>query len=194
MKKITLLSMTAVLAVASIGCSTATNTTTNTNTRTNANVTTTNTNANNTAYVVNTNNMETGTINSNTATGNYNANITRADYDRDKDRYAQEAKGLGRTIGSGVNDGWIWTKTRASLATTDDLRDSTINVDVSNNVVTLSGTVATAAQKAKAEQVAKGIEDVKSVTNNLKVAAGDSLTNQATGGNNPGANTNANRR
>ena len=192
MKKITLFSMTAVLAVASIGCTPATNTNTNTTVRTNANTVTT---ANsNTAVVVNTNNMETGTMNSNTAAGgNYNANITRADYDRDKDRYAQEAKAAGRTVGSGVNDGWLWTKTRAALATTADLRDSTINVDVSNDVVTLTGTVANKAQSDKAAAVAKGIDGVKSVTNNLKVAAGDSLTNQMTDGQ-KSTGTNTNRR
>lgn len=192
MKKISLFSMSAVLAIASIGCSTATNT--NTNTSTNARVNTNvaaSSNANSTIVVTNTNNMETGTMNTNTTTGNYNANITRAEYDKEKDRYAQEAKSAGRTIGSGVNDGWLWTKTRASLATTADLRDSTINVDVSNDVVTLTGTVANAAQKAKAEQVAKAIEGVKSVTNNLKVSAGDSLTNQMTDGEkSTGTNTN----
>jgi len=57
------------------------------------------------------------------------------------------------------------------LATSDDLSDSTINVDVDNAVVTLSGTVATQAQKTKAAQVAKGVEGVKSVRNNLTVKA-----------------------
>jgi hyperosmotically inducible protein len=61
-------------------------------------------------------------------------------------------------------------KTRFDLAAADDLRDSTINVDVDQAVVTLSGTVASAAQKTRAEQVAKAVEDVKSVRNQLKVA------------------------
>src|SRR3712207_8288476 len=52
----------------------------------------------------------------------------------------------------------IWVKTRSALMTTNDLRESTINVDVVNDVVTLKGSVANAAQKTKAEQVAKGIE------------------------------------
>jgi RNA-splicing ligase RtcB len=61
-------------------------------------------------------------------------------------------------------------KPRAVLATTEDLRDSTINVDVDNEVVTLSGTVATQAQKNRAAQIAKGVEGVKSVKNNLVVS------------------------
>lgn len=104
--------------------------------------------------------------------------LTREDYDRDKDRYQREAKESGRTIGSGLNDGWLWVKTRFDLAAEDDLRDSTINVDVENDVVTLSGTVATAEQKARAEQVAKAVEGVKSVRNQLKVSAsGDTNRN-----------------
>src|SRR5947208_10911526 len=80
---------------------------------------------------------------------------TREEYERDKDRYNREAKESGRTVGSGLNDGWLWVKTRFDLAAADDLRDSTINVDVSNDVVTLTGTVASQAQVAKADQVAK---------------------------------------
>jgi hyperosmotically inducible protein len=131
-------------------------------------------------------NSNTMTMNSNTMSSSnstLNANITRADYDRDKDRYAAEAKGMGRTIGTGANDGWLWTKTRAALATTNDLRDSTINVDVDNGVITLSGTVGTKEQQQAAVRVANEIEGKTSVKNNLKVSAGDSTTNQMTGGN-----------
>jgi hyperosmotically inducible protein len=111
------------------------------------------------------------------ANTNTNANtntrkaLTRAEYERDKARYTKEAKDAGRTVGAGLNDGWLWVKTRYELAAADDLRDSTINVDVNNDVVTLNGTVATAAQKAKAEAVAKAVEGVKSVKNLLKVTA-----------------------
>jgi len=62
-------------------------------------------------------------------------------------------------------------KTRFDLAAADDLRDSTINVDVANGVVTLTGTVASPAQKAKAEAVAKSVEGVTSVKNLLKASA-----------------------
>jgi hypothetical protein len=99
----------------------------------------------------------------------YNRDITREQYDKDKDKYDREAKESGRTIGTGANDGWLWVKTRATLLTEDELRDSTIDVDVDNSVVTLSGTVASKAQIAKAAQAAKGIEGVKSVKNQLKV-------------------------
>ncbi|HJT65705.1 MAG TPA: BON domain-containing protein [Pyrinomonadaceae bacterium] len=118
------------------------------------------------------------------ANTNTNRAPTREEYERNKEQYQREAKGSGRTIGSGVNDGWLWVKTRFDLAAADDLRDSTINVDVDNAVVTLSGTVASAAQKTRAEQVAKTVEGVKSVRNQLKVSA--------TGNTNANANANAN--
>jgi len=160
MNKRTLLVLVSALAglLLAAGCDTATNTNTNTNSAvSNANVNT-NVNAN-------------ANANANTSRRTVNANISREEYERDKQSFAEDAKRLGRTIGTGANDGWLWTKARAVLATTDDLRDSTINVDVDNAVVTLSGTVATQAQKTKAAQVAKGVEGVKSVRNNLVVSA-----------------------
>ena len=67
------------------------------------------------------------------------------------------------------------------MLTTNDLRESTITVDVDNDVVTLNGTVATNEQRTKAEQVAKGIEGVKTVNDKLKVAPNDSMTNTSSG-------------
>src|SRR5207253_5129258 len=109
------------------------------------------------------------------AVANTNSNTNRAptreEYERNKERYQREAKQSGRTVGTGLNDGWLWVKTRFDLAAADDLRDSTINVDVDQAVVTLTGTVANPAQKTKAETVAKSVEGVKSVKNLLKVSA-----------------------
>ena len=117
----------------------------------------------------------TPTVNANT--GTTGRAPTREEYDRDRERYQREARESGRTVGSGANDGWLWVKTRFELATADDLRDSTINVDVDNDVVTLTGTVASAAQKARAETVAKGVEGVKSVRNQLQVRADNANAN-----------------
>ena len=129
--------------------------------------------------------------NANRATANANANAnartkkapTREEYEKNKESYAEEAKKAGRKIGTGLNDGWLWTKARFELAAADDLRDSTINVDVENAVVTLTGTVANAQQKAKAESIVKALDGVKGVKNMLKVSPS---------GNTNMANTNAN--
>ena len=111
------------------------------------------------------------------ANTNSNRAPTREEYEANKERYNREAKESGRTVGGGVNDGWLWVKTRFDLAAADDLRDSTINVDVDNGIVTLSGTVASAAQKTRAETVAKAVEGVKSVRNQLKVQSGNANAN-----------------
>src|ERR1051325_2533835 len=127
-------------------------------------------------------NANTNTVATSTPVVNANDNRrapTREEYERDKERYNREAKGQGRTIGTGVNDGWLWVKTRFDLAAADDLRDSTIHVDVSNAVVTLSGSVASAEQKAKAETVAKAVDGVKGVKNMLTVAAGNATNANA---------------
>ena len=118
-----------------------------------------------------------------TAVVNANTNTApnREEYDRDKERRdreaREEARRSGRTVGTGANDAWLWVKTRFDLAAVDDLRDSTINVDVDNAVVTLTGTVASAAQKTRAEQSAKSVDGVKSVRNQLKVASGNANAN-----------------
>ena len=123
------------------------------------------------------NNANTGAIVVNANTNRWHANVTREEYEKNKADYEKE-KGSS-TIGQGANDMWLWVKTRASLLSTNDLRDSTINVDVVNDVVTLKGTVASAAQKTKAEEVAKAIDGVKTVKNELKVAPNDSVTNMS---------------
>jgi osmotically-inducible protein OsmY len=132
-----------------------------------------NTNAN--ATVANTN------ANANTSTKRA---LTREEYEKNKQSYVEQAKTLGRKIGAGLDDGWLWTKTRFDLAAADDLKDSTINVDVENGIVTLSGTVDNHEQMAKAETIAKSVEGVKGVKNLLKMANANSNA----------ANTNANQK
>jgi osmotically-inducible protein OsmY len=113
-------------------------------------------------------NVNANAVATSTPVVNTNANSnrapTRAEYEADKERYNREAKESGRKVGTGANDTWLWIKTRFDLAAADDLRDSTINVDVDNDIVTLSGTVASAAQKTR-------------VRNQLKVEAGNANAN-----------------
>lgn len=168
MKKIISLTLVAASAAIFAGCeTTAPNTN---NARVNSNT------------LNNANNIIVVDSNANVATNanRKNANVNREDYDKNKAEYEKE-KG-DSTIGQGANDSWIWFKTRAALLAADDLRESTINVDVDKDVITLRGTVATDAQKKKAEEVAKGIEGQKGVKNDLKVAPKDSMTNTSGNG------------
>jgi hypothetical protein len=168
MRRLIILTLVAATAAIFAGCeTTAPNTN---NARNNVN---NNTNVNN-ITVVN-NNANTAPTNTNRWS---NANVTREEYDKNRAEYEKE-KGKS-TIGTGANDSWLWFKTRAALLATNDLRESTIDVDVVNGVITLKGTVANAAQKASAVKVANGIEGKASVKDALKVAPNDSLTNTST--------------
>ena len=171
--KLKILGLTSLLALtAGIFAACETTTTNTNNARMNANVTNLGTNNANVGAIV---------VNANATNTNRwaNTNVTREEYDRNRADYERE-KGSS-TIGQGANDSWLWFKTRAALMAEDNLRDSTINVDVVNDVVTLRGTVETAAQRLAAEKVAKGIEGVKNVKNELKVAPEDSATNMSSG-------------
>jgi hyperosmotically inducible protein len=74
-----------------------------------------------------------------------------------------------RTTGAGIKDGWITMKIHSQFVPEDALEDSDIDVDTANAVVTLSGTVATEAGRARAIAIAKATDGVKSVTDRLKV-------------------------
>lgn len=68
-----------------------------------------------------------------------------------------------------TGDAWITTKAQIALLTTSDLGATGINVDTVDGKVTLHGSVATQAEKARAETVAKSIKGVQSVNNLLQV-------------------------
>lgn len=69
-----------------------------------------------------------------------------------------------------VSDAWITAKTKISLMTNEGVADAAaINVDTNEGVVTLHGKVATANEKARAEEITRGIDGVKSVHNVLQV-------------------------
>ena len=168
------------LAALSVGCGDAANTNTANANRVNSN----------TAVVVNSNNANVANVNTSSSAYNRNYNA-RGDYERDANTYRAEAKNKGESIGQGLEDGWIHLKVRGALAAVDDLRDSTINVDVDNNVVTLRGSVANAASKRAAEDAAKKVDGVKSVSNKLEVRP-DGSSNR--GGNANAANANAKKK
>jgi hyperosmotically inducible periplasmic protein len=95
------------------------------------------------------------------------------------DKTEDAAKAAGRkaaqtTVRTGrkIDDGWIKSKIYAQYMAdwNDILDDSDIDVDVKNNMVTLNGTVKSAAAKARAVSVAKSTDGVKGVTDLLKVS------------------------
>ena len=95
-----------------------------------------------------------------------------ADKAEDKMDKAGDKAGSGaKKTGRAVDDGWIKSKIYAQYMTEWNtvLDDSDIDIDVQNNMVTLNGTVKTAAAKAKAVSIAKATDGVKGVKDNLRV-------------------------
>lgn len=78
--------------------------------------------------------------------------------------------GMSKT-GEKIDDAWITTKLNWFFVGEDTLKHSKINVDTKNNVVTLNGTVTNAAGKARAAQLARQTDGVKSVVNNLTIGS-----------------------
>jgi osmotically-inducible protein OsmY len=76
--------------------------------------------------------------------------------------------GLSKT-GEVITDAWITSRVHSKFVGEDLLKDSDINVDTKANVVTLRGTVISAAAKARAITEAKEVEGVKSVVDHLTV-------------------------
>lgn len=78
------------------------------------------------------------------------------------------AKDLGHAAAESGQDAWITTKVKSELSAKgiDPLH---VHVDTSRNVVTLSGTVESAADREKAVGIARGVKDVASVTDHLFV-------------------------
>ncbi|MFL6279731.1 MAG: BON domain-containing protein [Vicinamibacterales bacterium] len=82
---------------------------------------------------------------------------------------AEKTKDVAGTTGEVINDSWITTKVKTEFINEDALKGSDINVDTNNHVVTLKGTVATAAGKARAEEIAKTTKGVTRVVNTLAI-------------------------
>ncbi len=77
-------------------------------------------------------------------------------------------KGVSKT-GEAITDGSITTRIKAGFVNEDALKNSSIDVDTKDGVVTLSGTVPTAAGRARAVSIAKGTEGVKNVMDKLTI-------------------------
>ncbi|MET0650088.1 MAG: BON domain-containing protein [Pyrinomonadaceae bacterium] len=84
---------------------------------------------------------------------------------------APPAKAPTPQIGSGGNDFFLFTRARAAVNADPELKAANLIIEVKEGVVTLSGTVASAALKAKAEELARGVEP-KALRNQLRVSAG----------------------
>jgi len=81
----------------------------------------------------------------------------------------EAAKDAGAAVSATVDDAAITASVSAGLAKDPDLSAIKINVDTKAGAVSLKGPAPTAAAKARAEEIAKGVQGVTSVDNQLEV-------------------------
>lgn len=82
-----------------------------------------------------------------------------------------KAKSTTESAKTGVSDSWITGKTKMALYADERVSGTQVNVDTKNGMVTLRGKVDSAEAKSAAESVAKSIDGVTSVKNELQVVA-----------------------
>jgi hyperosmotically inducible periplasmic protein len=88
----------------------------------------------------------------------------------------QDVKNAAKKTGNAISDSWITLKIHSQFIPEEALADSDIDVDTKSGVVTLNGSVASEAGRAKAIAIAKATDGVNAVTDNLKVAAAADMT------------------
>jgi len=74
-----------------------------------------------------------------------------------------------QSTGEYIDDATISTKIKGSYATDDLVKATSIQVETFKGTVQLSGFADTAAEKARAEQIARSTAGVKAVVNNIVV-------------------------
>src|SRR5688500_11420615 len=86
---------------------------------------------------------------------------------------SKKAAGATKTAvsktGENITDCWITSRIKTKYMADEDLRASSINVDTNNHVVTLKGAVPTESARARALDMAREVEGVDKVVDNLKV-------------------------
>jgi hyperosmotically inducible protein len=85
------------------------------------------------------------------------------------EKVGKETKEVLSKTGEVITDSWIVSRVHSKFVGEDLLKDSSIDVDSKDHVVTLKGTVMSAAAKARAVAEAKEVEGVKSVVDHLTV-------------------------
>jgi hyperosmotically inducible protein len=87
------------------------------------------------------------------------------------DKAVDKTKEVAKDAKVAVTDSWLTSKTKIALFSDDRVKGSQVKVETKDGVVHLRGKVDSAEAKAAAESVAKGIDGVKSVKNDLQVVS-----------------------
>jgi osmotically-inducible protein OsmY len=81
-----------------------------------------------------------------------------------------KTRDAGEGDGANITDAWITTKVKTDFVNEDLLKGSAINADTNNHIVTLKGTVASAAGRDRAVEIAKNTKGVSRVIDQLTIA------------------------
>lgn len=81
------------------------------------------------------------------------------------------AGGAMSNAAQAVDDATITASVKSKLLADDQVKGTSINVDTSNGTVRLTGSVSSQAEIDRALQIARGVDGVKNVENNLKAGA-----------------------
>src|SRR5580765_75174 len=87
------------------------------------------------------------------------------------DKAVDKTKEVAKDTKTVVTDSWLTSKTKIALFGDDRVKGSEVKVETKDGVVYLRGKVDSAEAKAAADSVAKGIDGVKSVKNDLQVVS-----------------------
>ena len=104
------------------------------------------------------------------------------------DQATEKVKETAQAVKGAVSDSWLTSKTKIELFADERVKGRQVHVETVKGEVFLRGKVDSEAAKTAAEEIAKGIEGVKGVKNDLQVvppsarelvAADDELITQA---------------
>ncbi|HKA44280.1 MAG TPA: BON domain-containing protein [Burkholderiales bacterium] len=78
--------------------------------------------------------------------------------------------GTGEKVGTAVDDTAITTKVKSALAADREVSATSVHVKTTNGTVNLSGEVKSREEKRKAEEIARKVNGVHAVSNDLVVS------------------------
>lgn len=101
-------------------------------------------------------------------------NCSRTDQQAAKDKVEQGSAAVEQKmerVGEAISDAGLTAKVKTALIAEPNLSAMSINVDTSEQVVTLTGECETQAHVDRAVAIAQSIEGVRTVNNNLRLKA-----------------------
>jgi hyperosmotically inducible periplasmic protein len=87
------------------------------------------------------------------------------------DKAGEKIKSTTQDAKAGMSDSWITSKTKIALFADDRVKGRQVHIETTDGIVMLRGKVDSADAKSAAAEVAKGIDCVKNVKNELQVVA-----------------------